>query len=412
MIRSFLRYLLYESVLSGILHEIVYFRWNKRYRSQEGFLSGDRLHAYLDKACIIQYHPEEEVFFKRPLVSQSEPLPKQIDFYVDKTFAVSAGEVYQFDNAYLIGENAVGATNDGQIILDTAMDLPNVLVKCSPRLLMNYDQLATEHSYDCVVSLVHIFCNNHYVNYFHWLTDSLILLEGSRAFEKTTGIKPKILINKNPNSFQEQYLELIGVEKNELIYWEDYKKVSVAKLVVVKSRRTGTNMDEIVSPHGLRWMRNSILKNLPKTSKKYKERIFLNREHAEIRRVLNFDELRPVLERYDFEIVELDNLKVAEQINLFRQVEFLFAIHGAGLTNMLFSSNLTVFELIGNVDAPDDFQWYCAYYSMSQALGFDYSYLICEHQSIFKAKRTKQLYNIIVDPDVVDKRLDKMLNGV
>lgn len=410
MIRSFLRYLLYESVLSGVLREIVYFRWNKRYRSQEGFLSGDRLHAYLDETCIFQYHPEEKVFFKRPLGSQEGALPKQIDFYVNKKFTVSAGEVYEFDNAFLIGENAVGVTSDGQIILDSAMDLPNVLQKCSPRLLMNYDKLSIDQDLGCVISLVHIFCNNHYVNYFHWLTDSLILLEGWKAYESRTGTRPKVLINEKPNKFQIQYLQLIGVDTADLIYWKDYQKAAVSKLIVVKSRRTGTNMDEIVSPHGLRWMRESIVRNLPKSNRKYKKRIFLNRENAEIRRVLNFEELLPVLKNHDFEVVDTEGFSVAEQINLFQQMEFLFAIHGAGLTNMFFSEKLTILELIGNVDTPEDFQWYCAYYSMSQALGFDYSYLICEHEPVFDNKQTSQFYNIVIDPKSMDKRLNLLLN--
>lgn len=408
--KSFLRFILYKSPVGKWLHAVFYYKWNKRLNRLEGMLSGEKLHTYLSEENLYQYQPEESVNFKLPLDTDSKKLPKQIDFYVDKSFTVSAGEVYTFHDAFLIGENAVGVTNDGNIILDTAMDLPNVLPKCSPRLLMKYDRLEPEIEWDCVLSLVHIFCNNHYVNYFHWLTDSLILLEGWFAYQKQFGVKPKILINANPTVYQRDYLSFIGVENEDLIFWKDYKKVNINKLIVVKSRRTGTNMDEIVSPHGLNWMRQKIVNHVNTESTNKKKRIFLNRQNTQVRRVVNFEELKPILEKFNFEIVESDGMTVAQQIALFINTEFLFGIHGAGLTNMFLAENLTVLELIGNVDQPDDFQWYCAYYSMSQALNFNYSFLVCEHIPLLPGKKTKQIYDIRIDPKKVENRLERLLN--
>jgi hypothetical protein len=409
--KGFIQYLLYRSPAAELLYGIVYRKWLKRFRKQEGFLSGDKLHAYLPESSIYQYHAEEQVVFNRPkFTDNGKSLPKQIDFYVDKSFTVSAGEVYQFKNAFLIGENAVGVTHDGQIILDTVMDLPNVLPKCSPRLLMKYDRLKADVHFDRVLSLVHIFCNNHYVNYFHWLTDSLLLIEGAEAYDRKNGTATKILVNENLKSFQKQYFELLGIKEDQLVYWKDYKKATVDELIVVKSRRTGTNMDEIVSPQGVRWLRERALQHLPAKSYEFKKRVFLSRQHTNCRRIVNFEELKPILEKYDFQIVDADDLNIAEQVQLFNDVEVLFTVHGAGLTNIIFSQKLKILELIGNVDRPNDFQWYCAYYSMSQALNLDYSFLECEALSVFDGEQMKQFYDVKVDLGKVERMLALVTN--
>jgi capsular polysaccharide biosynthesis protein len=181
-------------------------------------------------------------------------------------------------------------------------------------------------------------------------------------------------------------------------------------LIVVKSRRTGTNMDEIVSPQGVRWLRERALQHLPAKSYEFKKRVFLSRQHTNCRRIVNFEELKPILEKYDFQIVDADDLNIAEQVQLFNDVEVLFTVHGAGLTNIIFSQKLKILELIGNVDRPNDFQWYCAYYSMSQALNLDYSFLECEALSVFDGEQMKQFYDVKVDLGKVERMLALVTN--
>lgn len=412
IVTQFLKYLLYRSFVSRILLKVVYYKWNKRLRYKSKMLSGEKLHSYLPINRIWQYHPSEKVYFNLPLDADVDNLPKQIKFYVHRTFPVSAGEVYEFENAFLIGENAVGLTSDGQIILDTAMDLPNVLSKCSPRLLMNYKKLETNKELNTVFSLVHIFCNNHYVNYFHWITDSLILIEGWRFYKKSVDPEAKLLVNDNLKPFQIELLKLVGVEDLDLVSWVEHQKVKVKKLIVGKSRRTGTNMDEIVSPSGMKWLRETVYSNLLKSKPLFKKRFFLSRQDTDSRRIVNYDELLPLFEKFEIEVVSTDSLSVVEQVNLFMYAEFVFSVHGAGLTNIIFSENLTILELIGNVDVEGDFQWYCAYYSMSQALGHRYSFLSCETIPLLKPGKTKQIYDVKVDVQQVELRLQKLLNDL
>ena len=407
---NWIRRIAYSSILFKPFLKLFYYRWNKRFDLKEGFLSGDGLKQYLGPAQWFQYHGEEEVNFSLPVTTKTD-LPKQIEFYAGHSFKVSAGEVYFFDTAFLMGPNAVGVTVDGQIILDTAMDLPNVLHKCSPRLLMNYKRVREEVCYDHVISLVHLFCNSHYVNYFHWVCDSILLVEGAQAYERKFGIRIKLIVNDNLKIFQKEYLKYLGYEEDDLILWKDHKKARVNHLVVAKSRRTGTNMDEIVSPQGMIWLAKSLVHKFQKKNSRFGNRIFLTRQHGDCRRIVNYEEILPVLEKFGFQIVNADELNVAEQIGLFSKMQVLCAPHGAGLTNMIFSSRLKILELIGNVDKPGDFQWYCAYYSMSQALGHDYSFMVGITIPLLKPLKTKQIYDLSIDPVDLDQHLKWLVDG-
>jgi capsular polysaccharide biosynthesis protein len=65
-------------------------------------------------------------------------------------------------------------------------------------------------------------------------------------------------------------------------------------------------------------------------------RIYISRAKTRMRRMLNEDELAPILDRHGFVTLALEDLSVAEQISLFRTAEVVVSPHGAGLTNVMF----------------------------------------------------------------------------
>lgn len=67
-----------------------------------------------------------------------------------------------------------------------------------------------------------------------------------------------------------------------------------------------------------------------------KKRFYISRSDARIRKVLNEEELEPILKAYGFETVRPEHLSLREQIDMFAECEMLIGIHGAGLTNCLF----------------------------------------------------------------------------
>ena len=65
-------------------------------------------------------------------------------------------------------------------------------------------------------------------------------------------------------------------------------------------------------------------------------RIYISRARAKMRRLLNEEELDPILERNGFVKVTLETLAIAEQIAMFRAADAIVGPHGVGLTNIMF----------------------------------------------------------------------------
>jgi hypothetical protein len=76
-------------------------------------------------------------------------------------------------------------------------------------------------------------------------------------------------------------------------------------------------------------------------------RIFVTRAPHRGRRVTNEPELLRVLDAHGFAVVDMDGLSLREQAALMHETELCVAIHGAGLTNMIFADpgRLTIVEL-------------------------------------------------------------------
>jgi hypothetical protein len=63
-------------------------------------------------------------------------------------------------------------------------------------------------------------------------------------------------------------------------------------------------------------------------------RVFLTRSPSRGRVLLNFDEIRPVIEKQQFELVDTEGMSLAAQAQLFQETRHLIGIHGSGLVNV------------------------------------------------------------------------------
>ncbi|MCE2733569.1 MAG: glycosyltransferase family 61 protein [Chryseotalea sp.] len=86
-------------------------------------------------------------------------------------------------------------------------------------------------------------------------------------------------------------------------------------------------------------------------NKQYSEKIYLKRNPKRLRFVENGEEIENLVKQHGFEVVDTDELVVAEQIALFRGVKKVIGVHGAGLTNLLFCAKCE--ELIELFPPPD-----------------------------------------------------------
>ncbi len=103
------------------------------------------------------------------------------------------------------------------------------------------------------------------------------------------------------------------------------------------------------------------------------KRLYISRQDAKIRRVLNEVAVVELLHPLGFEVVTLNGKTVAEQAALFHSAAVIVAPHGAGLTNLAFCTPGTqVLELF----ASSEEQW-PTYWAIAGQAQLEYHSLIC-----------------------------------
>jgi capsular polysaccharide biosynthesis protein len=112
--------------------------------------------------------------------------------------------------------------------------------------------------------------------------------------------------------------------------------------------------------------------------------------------LLNEEEVLEVLKNYGFSKYILEDMSLEEQIELFYDGEFVIAAHGAGLSNLIFSSNIKVLELF---PMPNIVPYY---YYLSKNLGGIY-YFLCSTSNSPNG-------NFDVDVSKISEYLENLLN--
>ncbi len=132
------------------------------------------------------------------------------------------------------------------------------------------------------------------------------------------------------------------------------------------------------------------------------ERIYISRSRASKRRIMNEDEILPVLNAYRFETLYAEDLSFAEQVRIFSRARSIVSNHGAGLMNILFApENSNILELR---QAGDRIRNY--YFGLSSALNQNYFYQTCQPAD---AETDPHLADLIIDPVSLETNLQLMV---
>lgn len=174
-------------------------------------------------------------------------------------------------------------------------------------------------------------------NYFHFFNDVLAKL----FYLIDHGIKLEdYVIVISDNLYKKQYMQFflktpflsklqLHIQKNEWIHFEE---ATFCKPYTHTKKYFDRALD------------------LLKTGEKKvgERRIFLTRPHQSLRFIENLEEIKPMLEKFEFEIVDASDLSMEGQISLFGQCRYLIAIHGAGITNIIFRRGqpLSLLEIV------------------------------------------------------------------
>ena len=207
------------------------------------------------------------------------------------------------------------------------------------------------------------FCASQY--YYHWMFDVLPRINLLRR--KKIPIDKFILNFNGSLPFQMETLSRLGIPRAAIIACHKRFHLQARKLVVPSiCGYTG---------HMPKWSCEFLRKEFlpPNKAKVSCKRLYISRENAGSRKVLNDDQVASILAKYGFEKMVLETLSVTKQAQLFASAEAIISPHGGGLTNLVFCRPGTkVLEFF----SPNYVN--VLYWVLSNHVELDYYYLIGE----------------------------------
>lgn len=174
-------------------------------------------------------------------------------------------------------------------------------------------------------------------NYYHWMLDHLPRLLWAKSLGMAQG--RTLIMNDQLAPFQRETLDIVGLGAHPRREVADDEAVACSSLLVPSLLARAS----IVHPLALKLLRDAF----PRISKgPGQRRLYISRGDAQVRRVLNEDEVIRRLSGHGFEAVTLSALSFGEQHRLFSEASIVLGPHGAGFTNMLFCHRgATVMEI-------------------------------------------------------------------
>lgn len=205
-------------------------------------------------------------------------------------------------------------------------------------------------------------------NFYHWIAEYSPLLELLDVYFCITGHRPRILLESEPPKWKIESLSLFGYNKEQLI---EYTVGTTLSSAILCSSRVKSGTDYIPSPSEIDFINRKISKNVKKKDHSYSlpKKIYISRERAESRQIMNLDDIWPLLESRGFERVILENMNLYQQINIFKNADIVIGPHGAGFTHIIHSWDISVIEILPEY-YPSNFT------VIADIIGQDYNYII------------------------------------
>ena len=194
--------------------------------------------------------------------------------------------------------------------------------------------------------------------YFHWVLDTL-----PRASLLPLAEMPelRVVVPDRLSSFHAQSLDMLGVAEERRVRY-DRTQLAVEELWFPSLGRTGNPTRWAVE-----WLRETFA-----PASEPSRRLYVSRADAPSRRIENEVEVRALLERHGFEVVEGGGMPFAEQMRLFSEASAIVGPHGAGLTNSFAARGATIIEMM------EPRYLNGCYYALADAAGHDYWFLMAD----------------------------------
>lgn len=178
-----------------------------------------------------------------------------------------------------------------------------------------------------------------YNYYYHWIVEVL----GRLAMLEMNGIEYDFLYVPTNKPYAKQTLQLWGIDPSKIIEATD-EHIVLADSLIVPSLVSCVVTDgwprlvHYIPEYLVQYIRAKLLHAVEqqKLSYQFNKKVFISRQDASERKILNEDEVFSLFEAQGFQRYYLTKMSVIEQILLFKNAEIIVSSLGSGLTNLIF----------------------------------------------------------------------------
>jgi len=223
-------------------------------------------------------------------------------------------------------------------------------------------------------------------NHSHWLTShlpKLILLKERGELENVVLPPPSLRTSVIDSS-----LEMLGMNPDDFCTLDYTRPLRVKKLTVLETDR--------FRPELLQSVREAFSESI--TGDPHR-RIYISRAKAARRKLLNEDDIWPLLKSMGFEKVFMEELSFSKQVELMQQSAVVVAPHGAAITNVLFCQPGTHVVEIADLSFPNP-----NFYALASAMG--HHYWILDAEGVGNVHPLEK--DLRIDPAVVEETVQKI----
>ncbi|WP_052703076.1 glycosyltransferase family 61 protein [Paenibacillus beijingensis] len=265
-------------------------------------------------------------------------------------------------NGRLWGQHAAVITPNNKLLNDVSLEWQSVVDPQRHPVFQQGQLPPATYTGGTVAALAFVGAQS----YYHWFVD---VLPRIHLLRESGVYVDKYVINTHL-PFQYETLAKMGITRDKIIETTGNHNFHLqAEKLIVTSIPNHLRYPKWV----VNFIRGEFFENHPIQTSSEFERIYVSRDDANYRKVVNEDEVMNVLAGYGFRKVVLSHLSLDEKRNIFASAKYVVSALGSGLIHLLFCSPKTkVIEFL-----PPNFVDIC-FWRMSNFLKLDYYYLMAE----------------------------------
>ena len=197
--------------------------------------------------------------------------------------------------------------------------------------------------------------------HFHWFCDLLprlwLIRDNAAHF---TLLLPDVPYIRNIGM---ESFDLLGLKFHDIVWMKSESFYHVPELHFVSPVHRSGHMHPVIL--------NEVRSKLMLDSAPGAKRLYISREKAAYRKVVNEKGVIEILKQYGFEVVLGENLSLRQQVELFSKANTLLGLHGAGLTNTIFQNpGSNLIELRKKENGPSN----VGYWHLADVLAHNFYY--------------------------------------